>query len=77
MRIVERDQVKIHLQLSDKGAGLSTCYIAIDGVDSVLCRGPAGERAGNSGHEAAPSIYGMRDFNIADADGNTVGFGQP
>ena len=72
--IVERDQVAIHLQLRDTVAGTSSCYITVDDADSVWAEvQKAGVRVTrpieNSG-------YGMRDFNIADPDGNNVGFGQ-
>ena len=72
--IVERDQVAIHLQLRDTAAGTSSCYITVDDADSVWAEvQKAGVRVTrpieNSG-------YGMRDFNIADPDGNNLGFGQ-
>lgn len=73
--IVARDQISIHLQLSDKSAGLSACYITVDGVDALYAEV---EKAGVRVTRAIEdSSYGMRDFNIADADGNTIGFGQP
>ena len=73
--IVERDQVKIHLQLSDKGADLSACYVTVDGIDALYAElQKTGVRVTRAIED---SSYGMRDFNIADADGNTLGFGQP
>lgn len=72
--IVERDQVAIHLQRSDKAAGLSVCYITVGGIDALYAEvQKAGVRVTRAIED---SSYGMRDFNIADADGNTIGFGQ-
>ena len=73
--IVARDGVEIHLQLRDAAAGTSACYITVDDADVVWAEvQKAGVRVTrpieNSG-------YGMRDFNIADPDGNSLGFGQP
>lgn len=72
---VERDQVKIHLQLSDKAAGLSACYVTIDGVDALYAE--LQKTSVRVTRAIEDSSYGMRDFNIADADGNTLAFGQP
>jgi uncharacterized glyoxalase superfamily protein PhnB len=73
--ILARDQVELHLQLSPKAAGLSTCYVTVDNVDSLYAEF---QRAGVRITRAVEdSSYGGRDFNIADADGNTLGFGQP
>jgi predicted enzyme related to lactoylglutathione lyase len=73
--IIERDQVEIHLQLRDAAAGGSSCYITVDDADSVWQEvQKAGVRVLRS---IENSSYGMRDFNIADPDGNTIGFGQP
>lgn len=73
--IVERDHVKIHLQLSDKAAGLSACYITVDDIDALYTElQKASVRVTRAIED---STYGMRDFNIADADGNTLGFGEP
>ena len=73
--IVVRDQVEIHLQLRGAAAGTSSCYIAVDDADAVWSEvQKAGVRVTrpieNSG-------YGMRDFNVADPDGNNLSFGQP
>lgn len=73
--IVERDQVTIHLQLSEEAAGLSACYIRVNGVDALYAElQKAGVRMTRA---IENSSYGMRDFNVADPDGNTIGFGQP
>src|SRR6476661_4946765 len=72
--IVARDQVAIHLQLSAKAAGTSSCYITVDDAESVWAEV---QRAGAQvTRPIENSGYGMRDFNIADPDGNTLGFGQ-
>jgi uncharacterized glyoxalase superfamily protein PhnB len=72
--IVERDQVRLHLQLSAKAAGLSACDVTVDDIDALYAEF---QRAGVTITRAIEdSSYGRRDFNIADADGNTIGFGQ-
>jgi uncharacterized glyoxalase superfamily protein PhnB len=73
--IVERDGVAIHLQLRAAAAGTSACYITVDDADAIWA-----EVLKAGVHVTRPiedSSYGMRDFNIADPDGNTLGFGQP
>jgi uncharacterized glyoxalase superfamily protein PhnB len=73
--IVERDQVSIHLQLSATHAGSSACYVMVTDADRLFAEFQA---AGAHVTRAIEnSSYGMRDFNIADPDGNTLGFGQP
>ena len=73
--IVERDQVEVHLKLRDEAAGLSSCYITVDDADSIWME------VQNAGVRVTRPIenssYGMRDFNVADPDGNILGFGQP
>jgi predicted enzyme related to lactoylglutathione lyase len=72
--IVERDQVKIHLQLRPAAAGTSACYITVDDADAIWS---VVQQAGvRVLRPIEDSNYGMRDFNIADPDGNTLGFGQ-
>jgi uncharacterized glyoxalase superfamily protein PhnB len=72
--IVERDQVEIHLQLSEKAAGTSSCYITVDDADAIHAEV---QKAGVKVTRAIEdSGYGMRDFNIADLDGNNLSFGQ-
>ena len=73
--IVARDQVELHLQLRAATAGTSSCYITVDDADSLCAEV---QRAGIVVlRPIEDSSYGMRDFNIADPDGNTLGFGQP
>lgn len=72
--IVERDRVEIHLQLREAAAGSSSCYITVDDADAVWAEvQKAGVRVLRPIED---SNYGMRDFNIADPDGNNLGFGQ-
>jgi predicted enzyme related to lactoylglutathione lyase len=72
--IVERDRVGIHLQLREATAGTSSCYISVDDADSIWAEAQkAGARVLRP---IENSSYGMRDFNIADPDGNSLGFGQ-
>jgi uncharacterized glyoxalase superfamily protein PhnB len=72
--IVERDRVAIHLQLRDAAAGTSSCYITVENADSIWAEvQKAGVRVTRPIEDSG---YGMRDFNIADPDGNTLSFGQ-
>lgn len=72
--IVERDQVELHLQLRPAAAGTSACYITVDEADAIWADvQKAGVRVLRAIED---SSYGMRDFNVADPDGNTLGFGQ-
>jgi uncharacterized glyoxalase superfamily protein PhnB len=73
--IVERDQVELHLKLDAAAAGKSSCYIVVDDADAIWAEVQrAGVRVTRSIED---SNYGMRDFSIADVDGNDLGFGQP
>jgi predicted enzyme related to lactoylglutathione lyase len=73
--IVERDQVEIHLQLREATAGTGSCYITVDDADAVWAEV---QRAGvRVIRPIENSDYGMRDFSIADPDGNNLGIGQP
>lgn len=73
--IVERDQVEIHLQLNARSSGASGCYITVtEGIDALY--GDFLKAGATVKRPIEDSNYGMRDFNIADADGNTLGFGQ-
>lgn len=74
---LERDSVPGHLELdtSGNGAGRGFCYMRIENVDLLYQ-----EFVANGAHVDRPiedSPYGMRDFNIADPDGNVLGFGAP
>jgi uncharacterized glyoxalase superfamily protein PhnB len=73
--IVERDQVKIHLELSEHSAGTCSCYITVEDADSIY--GEFQKAGVKITRTLENSKYGLRDFNIADADGNILGFGQP
>jgi len=73
--IIKRDHVEIHLQLREGAAGSSSCYITVDDADFVWQEvQKAGVRVLRP---IENSSYGMRDFNVADPDGNSLGFGQP
>ena len=74
--IVERDEVEIHLQRKPDAAGMSSCYVFLDGgIDALYAEY---QRAGVRITRAIEdSSYGNRDFNIADADGNGLTFGAP
>jgi uncharacterized glyoxalase superfamily protein PhnB len=73
--IVSRDEVEIHLMRSlDERAGKGNCYVFVAGVDEIF------EQMEDAGaHVMEPigdQIYGMRDFQVADLDGNLLAFGE-
>lgn len=77
--IVKRDDVAIHLSLDrgDRGpnrAGKGFCYVDVDVIDGLA------EEWKSAGvpfvRALEESRYGMRDFVVADPDGNHLGFGQ-
>jgi uncharacterized glyoxalase superfamily protein PhnB len=71
--VVQRDQVKIHIQLSDAAAGLNSCYITVDNADALYAEF---QKAGvKVTRPIEDSNYGMRDFNIADIDGTASASG--
>jgi uncharacterized glyoxalase superfamily protein PhnB len=72
--IVERDNLELHLQLRPSAAGTSSCYIIVDDADAIWAEvQKAGVRVTRAIED---SSYGMRDFTVADPDGNNLGFGQ-
>ena len=77
--IVARDGVQLGLQavhVSGLTPGDGRCYCKLSsGIDSLY----SGYRSGGIDvlHELRDESYGMREFMIADLDGNKVNFGQP
>jgi uncharacterized glyoxalase superfamily protein PhnB len=60
--------------LSDTAAWTSSCHITVEDADSVWAEvQKAGMRVTRAIEDSG---YGMRDLNIADPDGNNLGFGQ-
>ena len=71
---VVRDGVGLHLSTGDpERAGHGACYVMVDSVDELWAE------IEGKGLEVLEAIgdrpYGMRDFYVKDADGNTIGFG--
>ncbi len=73
--IVRRDEVEIHLSLSAGAVGTGACYVLVDDARALFDE--ARERGATVVRPIEDSSYGMRDFTLADADGNRLGFGQP
>ena len=77
--IVKRDDVALHLSL-DRGergqdvAGKGFCYVDVDVIDGLAEEWKAAEV--HFVRALEESRYGMRDFVVADPDGNHLGFGQ-
>jgi catechol 2,3-dioxygenase-like lactoylglutathione lyase family enzyme len=75
--IVSRDGIEISLALDKSGAkaGKGSCYLKVSGVEALHdeLRGRNVEMT----HPLKTESYGMREFMIADPDGNTLNFGEP
>ena len=73
---VERDNVLIYLQAASetkRQPGQGSVYVFVTGVDALY-----DELAARGAHTLQPPrdySYGMRDFNVADVDGNELCFG--
>jgi catechol 2,3-dioxygenase-like lactoylglutathione lyase family enzyme len=76
--IVRRDQIELGLsQAAYSGAtpGGGSCYCKLSqGIDALYADYQA--RAVTVLHPLRDESYGMREFMIADLDGNTINFGQ-
>ncbi len=72
-----RGDVQIHLSKDYLGGrvGKGGCYISMLGVDAIYAELKA--KGVTIVEDIATRPYGMRDFYIADPDGNTIGFGEP
>lgn len=71
--VVGRDEVEIALHREQARAGHARCYVKVSNVESAYeeLRGK-GVRVLN---ELSPQSYGLKDFVIADPDGNQIGVG--
>ena len=75
--IISRDGIEISLTLDRSGtrAGKSSCYLKVSGVDAL--HEELIEKGVAMTHPLKTESYGMREFMIADPDGNTLNFGEP
>src|SRR5476649_2926529 len=76
--IVSRDGVEIGLTPADchKGIpGKGSVYLKVSGVDAIYADILAKEIPAL--HPLKVENYGMKEFMIADQDGNTVNYGEP
>ena len=75
--IVSRDGIEISLALDRSGfaGGKGGCYLKMEGIDAfheeLIGKGVA------MTHPLKTEAYRMREFMIADPDGNTLNFGEP
>jgi catechol 2,3-dioxygenase-like lactoylglutathione lyase family enzyme len=73
---LKRDEVTIHLQaasVAKRVAGQGSVYVFVIGVDALYAEFKA--RGARLLSEPRDYPYGMRDFNVADLDGNELCFG--
>jgi catechol 2,3-dioxygenase-like lactoylglutathione lyase family enzyme len=74
--IMRRDSVEISLQTQRLGGapGQHGCYVKLTGVESL----PADyqKKGVKIVHPLRTEEYGMKEFMIADLDGNTINFGE-
>jgi uncharacterized glyoxalase superfamily protein PhnB len=71
-----RDAVTIHLQAAantKRQPGQGSVYVFVTGVDALYRE--LEERGAELLNEPQDYPYGMRDFNVADPDGNELCFG--
>ena len=75
--IMKRDGVELMLQTERLGgvAGKNGCYIKLNGVESLYVEYQ--KKAVKILHPLRTEEYGMKEFMIADLDGNTINFGEP
>lgn len=71
--IVCRDDVELHLAQTDE-AKAATAYCFVDGIDTYYAL--ACEGAANITHPIVDQPWQMREFGIADPDGNVLYFGE-
>jgi predicted enzyme related to lactoylglutathione lyase len=69
--VLARDEIGIHLKRDAVTAGKCSCWIIMQGVDALFA---LLQKAGVTIVRAIEdSSYGLRDFVIADVDGNELG----
>jgi len=75
--IVTRDGIEISLGLDRSGdrAGKGACYLKVQAVDAF--HHELAQKGVVMTHHLKTESYGMREFMIADPDGNTLNFGEP
>lgn len=73
---LHRDDVAIHLVLDRDGkqSGANGCCVFVDQVDAFYDECVAA--GAQITRELEDSPYGLRDFNLADPDGNVILFGE-
>ena len=74
--IVSRDQIDLSLGVDQSGlkAGKGACYLKVTGVDAF--HDEFKKKGVEMMHPLRTESYGMREFMIADPDGNTLNFGE-
>lgn len=76
--IVARNGVELGLLSAvahDVTPGSGKCYVKVEGIDhlyTIYCN-----RGVTVRHKLKVETYGMKEFQIADPDGNEINFGQP
>jgi len=76
--IVDRDGVELSLttfEVSGVSAGQGRCYLKLTGIETLYSDYLA--KGVSILHELREESYGMKEFLIADPDGNEITFGEP
>jgi catechol 2,3-dioxygenase-like lactoylglutathione lyase family enzyme len=75
--IMKRDAVQLMLQTERLGGvpGRNGCYIKLTGVESLYAEYQ--KKVVKIVHPLRTEEYEMKEFMIADPDGNTINFGEP
>jgi catechol 2,3-dioxygenase-like lactoylglutathione lyase family enzyme len=76
--IVARDGVELGLttfEVSGVSAGQGRCYVKLTGIEALYSDYLA--KSVSIRHELREESYGMKEFMIADQDGNEINFGEP
>jgi len=73
--VLARDGVQLHIYPERDGAvgGNNSAYFFVDGVDEIY---EAVRERANIIHPISDQDYGLRDFLIADPEGNKIGIAQ-
>lgn len=76
--LVERDNVNLHLQLAGKNAGQLSCYIDVEGIDSLYEEMELELKKLPPGRVRVPfnQEYGKREFHVLDLDSLLIFFGE-
>jgi catechol 2,3-dioxygenase-like lactoylglutathione lyase family enzyme len=76
--IVARDSIELGLttvEASGVSAGRGRCYLKLTGIEALYSDYLA--KGVSILHELREESYGMKEFMIADPDGNQINFGEP